>query len=176
MQLFHLPSFCLNSGANFKNFSLNLQWVCLLGFIGLMTSCQQSVNTDQVEKLNAELTNAKTELENTKAALVKLQSSQNYPLVHLVYFDMKDAQGMEGFINDLKKLKAIKEVKSLQIGHFKDLGDQRALSEFELVMQMGFNNEADYQSYQKHSIHLALKKKIAPYLAAPPTTYDFTLQ
>ncbi|MEM8908372.1 MAG: hypothetical protein AAGD05_11045, partial [Bacteroidota bacterium] len=67
-------------------------------------------------------------------------------------------------------------VKDLQVGTFTDLGDTRALQQYHLVMQMGFSGQQAYQSYQQHPIHVALKEKLAEYLAASPSTYDYTKQ
>lgn len=76
-------------------------------------------------------------------------------------------------IEEIKKLEAIEQVHEMQVGQFKDLGDQRALSDYELFLQMSFTDEAAYQTYQKHPIHLTLKEKAGAYLAGPPVTYDY---
>jgi hypothetical protein len=94
-------------------------------------------------------------------------------LVHVVYFDMKDDADVSAFITEIEKLRNIEEVQNLEVGTFKNLGDERALSQYELVMQMSFKDSAAYQIYQNHPIHLQLKAAAKSVVAAAPATYDF---
>ena len=97
-------------------------------------------------------------------------------LVHLVWFKLKPDTDRAGFIQRLKKLDEIDPVLNFEVGQFADLQDPRAMSDFQVAMQMAFKNEKDYQTYQSHPIHLDLKKRIGNDLAGPPVTYDYWSQ
>lgn len=73
---------------------------------------------------------------------------------------------------ELQRLSSIPGVNDFSINHFRSLGDPRALSDYQLSIDMYFENEADYRSYQKHPVHLAVKAALKPYLAGPPAVYD----
>ena len=130
----------------------------------LLGSCSQKA-------LEAELASTKKALSDAKTKLTALETKGD--LVHVVYFDLKETANISQFIIEIEKLREIEVIQSLEIGTFKDLGDQRALSEYELVMQMSFKDSAAYQIYQNHPIHLQLKATAKSVLAAPPATYDF---
>ena len=105
-----------------------------------------------------------------------LKADASAPLIHTVYLELKDdlnPDQVTDLLAAIKNVADIPQVKGLKIGEFADLKDKRALSHLDLVFQMGFNSEADYQAYQAHKIHLALKEVAKKYLAAPPTTHDF---
>lgn len=97
-------------------------------------------------------------------------------LVHLVWFklktDLTDDERTE-FMDQIRKLDQIEWVNNLEIGNFAELGDTRAMQEFQLVMGMNFRTEQEYRDYQSHPIHLALKDAVGKYLAGPPVTYDY---
>ena len=77
------------------------------------------------------------------------------------------------FVKKLQKLDDIEVVNDFEVGSFANLNDPRAMSDFELVMQMSFESEADYRKYQSHPHHLQLKKEIGGFLNGPPVTYDY---
>ena len=149
------------------------QYYLLLLFVFLYTSCQHPPDSGAINQLEADLTTVKAELEQSRTELNLLKSTRDYPLVHVVYFDLKEGADVRKFREEIKKLEEIEVLKDLQIGRFADLKDPRALSQFELVMQMGFKDQAAYQTYQSHSLHLALKESAKKYLAGPPVTYDY---
>jgi len=98
-------------------------------------------------------------------------------LVHTVYFDLKEdltEAEKDTFYQEIETLHKIPVVKGLVYGDFADLKDKRAMSEYELVMQMHFTNEKEFQEYQAHPLHLALKKTCGAFLSRPPVTHDFT--
>ena len=97
-------------------------------------------------------------------------------LVHLVWFKLKPNTDRGDFIQRLKKLDKIDPVRNFEVGQFADLQDPRAMSDFQVAIQMAFNSEKDYQTYQSHPIHLDLKARIGDYLAGPPVTYDYWSQ
>ncbi|MEM6378993.1 MAG: Dabb family protein, partial [Bacteroidota bacterium] len=94
-------------------------------------------------------------------------------LVHMVFLTLQPDTDRPAFINQLKTLTAIDEVRDFQVGPYQNLGDPRALQQYDLVMQMQFADTLAYQVYQQHPVHLQLKDIIKPSLAGPPATYDF---
>ena len=132
-------------------------------------------HTAEIKKLKSDLAQTETELTQIKnEQLEKQQPTQK--LVHLVYLKLKkDAteQDKQAVIAEMKKLEDIEQVHNLEVGTFYDLKDKRAMSEFDLFMQMRFDNEQEYQKYQAHPIHLQLKENVKAYLGGSPVTYDY---
>ena len=148
----------------------------LILFIVLIASCQQPADQNlQIEQLEAELERQSTLLDSLEA----IQNRSAVELVHIVYLTLKSSEDEDlrtEVVSEIQKLGNIDVVRDLSIGAFEDLGDPRALSEFELVFQMGFSSAGDYKIYQEHPIHLALKAKLGEYLDGPPVTYDYKLK
>ncbi len=123
-----------------------------------------------------------TELAATKSALAiaeaKLTTSSTITgLVHTTYFTMKpdltEAE-QKAFLEGLESLKNIKEVQSIIIEKRLNVGDEvRALTQFDIIMQLMFANEADLKNYDKNEEHNKLRKTLGKYLAGPPATFDF---
>lgn len=101
-------------------------------------------------------------------------SEQTGMISHLVFFNLHDSANPAAFMNELRSLAAIDAIEGMNFGAFKDLNDPRAMSQYELVMEIICKNEKAYQSYQAHDLHQALKSKVGQYLAAPPAVYDYT--
>ncbi len=135
----------------------------------LFMSCSDSA-------LQHKLETTKKQLADVEAQLASATSDTNteYPLVHVVYFKVKPDADQAALIEEINKIEAIEVLHELEVGTFKDLGDQRALSDYQIVMSMAFANEEDYKTYQSHELHLNLKKVVGAYLAGPPATYDYT--
>jgi hypothetical protein len=136
----------------------------LLLAVLLLASCSQ-------QGTNKELISTKKVLLEAETKIAALETEGD--LVHVVYFDMKEDADINAFITEIERLRNIEEVQGLEIGTFENLGDQRALSQYELVMQMSFKDSAAYQVYQNHPIHLQLKAAAKSVVAAAPATYDF---
>lgn len=148
-----------------KNILKATLFVCLI-----FSSCQQRDLRGQLEACQQELEKA-----NREASLEKPEPK----LAHTVYLDFKDditKDDLEQLMTGIQTLGKIQGVFDLKIGTFKDLGDQRALSQYEVVLQMAFHDETSYRLYQKDSIHLAFKKSVGHLLSGPPATYDFTME
>ncbi len=94
-------------------------------------------------------------------------------MVHLIFFKLKPEADIAFLAKEIQKLENIDVVKDLQHGAFEDLGDKRALSEYQYFMEMSFVDKAAYKLYQKHPLHLKLKEKAKPMLAGPPAAYDY---
>ncbi len=119
-------------------------------------------------------------LDQSRTALATGQSKLFQPrLVHLVWLTVRDDTSeadYQSLVGELYKLAAIEGVQDLEVGRFQDLQDPRAMSDRQVVMQMGFASQADYHTYQQHPIHLQLKSDLGPYLDAAPLTYDYWSQ
>ena len=129
----------------------------LLLLLSFLVACQ-----DPNPQLEKELSETKARLEAAKGALQKLNPTET-PLVHEVYFNLKDdltSEQAESFYQEILKLKGIPVVQNLIVGDFKNLDDPRAFSDYEIKMSMEFMNEKEYADYQEHPIHLALKKAL----------------
>ena len=136
----------------------------------ILTSCGSSL------KLKQQLNDTAAELAKAKRALIECGNRPAGMLIHSVYFPIKPGlsqEQQEAFLQEIDKLSQISQVKGLIYGSFAELGDERAMSEYEVVMQMGFHSKKDYETYQAHAIHLALKETAKQYLAGPPVTHDF---
>lgn len=132
---------------------LKLNWVCLLIVCGLfIIGCTQHSYSDN-EKLIAES-----------------------GFVHIVYLNLKDDLSndqIDFLVKELKRLEEIENVLNFSVGTFEDLGDKRALDEYEIIMQMTFSDRATYDIYQQDPLHSEVKKATGSLLAGPPVTYDF---
>lgn len=134
-------------------------------FLGL-TSC---THTAQIQDLQSQL-------ETAESKISALEDDSTRWLVHVVYFKMKPGSSdadQTALIDAIKRLKAIEVLHDLEVGTFQDLGDKRAMNDYEVVMQMKFKSSADYEVYQAHSLHLALKEVAKDLLGGPPVTYDY---
>ena len=109
----------------------------------------------------------------TDSTQSEIQQFDNAPLVHIVLLKVKENIESKKLIEEIEKLNGIPGLVNLEVGTFKDLGDTRALSAYSVIIQMRFENEKDYQTYQQHPIHLALKENTKSYMAGPPSTYDY---
>lgn len=113
-----------------------------------------------------------------KSELPENSLDENYPLVHMVFINLKDniaENDRKNFISAIEDLANIKSVHYLSYGSFKDLRDPRALEEFDLVIQMQFASEKEYHHYKKDEIHLKLKQMGALLMSGPPSTFHFSL-
>lgn len=144
----------------------------LLLFIAL--GCGQDAELKQrLDDAEASLLIAEKDLQDLQESLARVPEAN---LIHVVYLNLKEDISSEqkkelvAAIDDLAK---INEVDELELGNFADLGDVRALSEFEMVFSMAFLNKSEYEVYQAHPIHLRLKKIAEPMLEGPPVTYDY---
>ncbi len=136
-------------------------------FLLFLTACSDQNLQTQVNQLKSDLETAQSTIEN-----LQTQIEPEGDLVHVVFFKTKPDADLNALGAAIEKLASIKEVKDLQYGSFEDLGDARAL-DFDLMMEMSFDSEADYKIYQAHPVHLQLKEAVKSFLAGPPATYDY---
>ena len=153
----------------------------LLFSILLLIGCSDNNLKEELINTKEELANLKEEYKDVQSQLGSVSSDlhsnqQEFPLVHVVYFKLKPNADQDALIEEINKLRGIEELHDLEIGIFENLEDQRALSDYQLMMSMAFKNEEDYKSYQAHKLHLGLKEKVGAYLAGPPATYDYLVK
>ena len=132
-------------------------------------------NTELLDQLKA----AEKALAATQAELRMLKmttADDKGKIVHFVYFKLKPEVEVAAIVEEIKKLKTIGSLDDFEVGTFKDLNDPRALSEYDVLVQMQFENEEAYRSYQAHPVHNALKENTKEMLAGPPSTFDYTVQ
>lgn len=141
----------------------------------VLTGCQQNALQEQLTACQQELSEKTLALE----AIANTSENEDPKLVHTVYLKVKDdiseadrSRLMEG----IKTLASIPGVYHFKTGSFKDLGDKRALSDYEVALQMEFLDEEAYRRYQQDSVHIGFKKSVADLLAGPPATHDFVKQ
>jgi len=120
--------------------------------------------------------------QNNSAADAELDNrdvnSADESFSHIVFFDLKDSldnNDVDFFLDELNSLKSIEQLHSFSAGSFLDMDDVRALSNYDICMQMVFRNREDYNIYQNHPVHKALKSNVGSFLKSPPKTYDFRL-
>ena len=141
-------------------------------------ACRREIVKAQKEAL--ELKVKLLEAEKEKHILqAEIQNNQSGSLNHLVYFKLKNSLSqaeIQDFKAQLRKLENIVSIEQFHFGQFEDLNDPRALSEYDIAIQMSFGTQAAYEHYQNDPIHLELKEKTISFLAAPPATYDFIVE
>lgn len=142
--------------------------LCLVLF-----QCSDSVSQKELSRTKIALQEAEKELELVQRKLAEVEKENLNRLVHLVFFKVNPTADQKALITKIKTLDNIAVVKELEVGPFEALGDPRALSEYQLMMQLVFENTADYKTYQEHPIHKDLQEYAKPFLAGPPASYDF---
>jgi len=126
--------------------------------------------------LRKELDTAVFKIDILEQQLNSKTTTASGDLVHLVYLDVKndlEPKQYSKLIEDLNQLQGIPDIKSFSLGDFKSMKDERALSDYEIIMSMSFQDEDAYQKYQAHPTHVALKEKLKNYIGGPPATYDY---
>jgi len=112
---------------------------------------------------------------STEPSPEKATNEQVGMIAHVVFFDVKDSADQEAFLAELRTLETIEVIHDMTMGAFEDLNDKRALREYEVAMEIILKNRNDYDTYQAHGTHQALKQAIGKYLAAPPAVYDYVI-
>ena len=149
-----------------------LSFLVLFGLV----SCSNSALETELKTAKDALASAKTALQKANQEIAILKQADTGKLVHVVFFKIKPDVDVAVVIEEIKKLQQIPEVQDLEVGTFEDLGDARALSDYNLVMEMTFDNKVAYDTYQQHPVHLTLKENLGAFSAGPPATYDFIEQ
>ncbi len=99
------------------------------------------------------------------SALPKLPETHKMPIVHHVFFWLKNSKSAEDtdkLIEGLNTLKAIEKIKMLHIGVPASTEKRPVVdSSFDVSELMYFDTTEDQKSYQDHPIHLAFIEKYA---------------
>lgn len=150
-----------------------MKTVYLLSILLFISSCSSKLNQKTLEDMEVALITMKDSLASVEKELGEVKEKLSGQLAHIVLFKLKSDADTSVLVAEIKKLEGIKVVKNLTVGIFENLNDERALDEYTVAMEMFFNNKDDYHTYQADPIHLALKERAKPLLAAPPATYDY---
>jgi len=145
---------------------------CFISLISivLLLGCaeEKDSNTRQLERLEQEIAELANRLENLP--------DHKAGLTHLVFLNLKDdiSPGqVEVIMERINQLGNIANVRNFSIGHYQDVSDPRAMSQYEIVLELAFENAAELASYQKDEQHIAIRADLKKYLASPPVTYDY---
>ncbi len=153
---------------------VKISWLFPLTFLLMagLISCQSHKH----EELELALAKANANLAATQAALEQAQHTMHSPLTHMVLFTLKegisDAE-TTAFTDSLAKLGTIPLVKRFSLGKPAATGDPRLVTNYDLVMTMGFASQADLAAYQQDATHLAIRAATKSLLGGPPMVYDF---
>ncbi len=156
-----------------------MKYVLFIPILGLLMlfSCADPDLSQKLEEAQARLNEAKTSLD---AMQVKLDSidiaGKEKKLVHLVFLKLKDnlrPTDSTMLFKIVSLLENIDGVHDFQVGEFADLGDQRVLSDYGIILSMSFKTKAYYNYYQGVEVHERVREQLKRFLAAPPTTYDY---
>ena len=139
---------------------------CLI--VTCLLSCNYSAYQEELKQAEKDLQGALLTIDSLEQ---KIENEGD--LVHLVFLKVKTDANEAALLDELKKLASIEEVKDFQTGPFEDLKDDRALSEYNWIMEMSFENIETYKKFQDHPIHISLKESTKPFMAGPPATYDY---
>ncbi|MEL6676208.1 MAG: Dabb family protein [Bacteroidota bacterium] len=141
----------------------------------LIVSCH-SRERAEIELMKQEAAAMLAESQAKLKAIQAAEAQASSGLVHLVMLNIKDdlkTEQKKALMTELEKLGSLEGVMNYQIGQFEELGDARALSDYELILSMAFQSEEVYRNYQQDETHLAVREALKAYLAGPPATYDY---
>lgn len=105
--------------------------------------------------------------------------NQKGQLVHTVILDLKDDILEEDrifFVEQLKSLGSIKETHGLFVASYVLTNDDRAKTDYDVILQMTFNSEEDLFTYANNQHHLDIRATIKDFLAKKPIVYDYLVE
>jgi ABC-type enterochelin transport system substrate-binding protein len=142
----------------------------------LFTACSNNSQAEQqLAEAQAQMQKAEVALAEAQAQLVAQQSAK---LIHIVMLNIKDdlsEEDLQTLATNIKRIGTIGLVHNFEFGTFADVGDKRALSDYEMVMKMAFTSREEMAKYQVNEVHEEVRTKLGPYLAAPPAVYDYEI-
>jgi 2C-methyl-D-erythritol 2,4-cyclodiphosphate synthase len=137
----------------------------------VLVSCQ---NVNDVA-----LSEAKAELNAAQATIDSLQAANETGIIHTIYLTTKPDISDEDkakFIKTVESLGQIEQVKSIEVAERFNVGDEeRALKQYNIVLQMRFESLEDLKIYDKDEYHAQVRGQLKDYLAGPPASFDFEL-
>lgn len=148
----------------------------------LFTACKEQASTNvgsdstqlELKKLQAELAFYKKENQQ-----LKTKSRTKGLLTHTVFLKRKDNLTKPEIAALKDAINALKEIDFLQdfhVGRIADTGDIRFISDHDVFFSFSVKNLEEMDAYQKHPIHLALKKVAGKSIVAPPKVYDYWVE
>lgn len=150
---------------------ISLLRVCFCALVLSLFACQQN-NPELQEQLVA----IQTQLDQANASLKAMKTKARPALVHSVFFKLKSELSeteKNDFMAELKRLAKISYTKNLFVATPAATGDGRLRADYDVVLQMHFAQADDLAKYQAHELHLEVKAKVGPSLAAKPFVYDY---
>lgn len=139
----------------------------------IAVSCQSP--NSEMETLRTELSIAQRTLDSL-AACERLCVDSMF--VHTVFISLKeDITPVEKaeVTRLLLTLDQIDEVLDIRVAERTDVGDERALHH-NLILYITFDSVLALKTYDKNEYHNEVRKKLKPYLAGPPATFDYELK
>lgn len=100
-------------------------------------------------------------------------------LAHIVFLDIKDGlqkHQIDSLSKAIEALDNIEFIDAIHKGKIADTGDSRFISDHELMFQITVDNQEEMDAYQKHPIHLELKRVAGKYLSKAPAVYDYWVE
>ncbi len=158
---------------------MNKNNIYLILFLLSIFACKQETSSSSENEIEAKIEKIIKENKLLKIQNDRLLKVNNAQLSHLVFFDIKEdisTAQLEFITEEFNKLGQIDGVQNFHLGEFEDIGDNRALTNREMIISMRFLNFDDFYSYQKDEKHFAIKKAVAPYLDQLPLSYDYMIK
>ena len=150
--------------------------ISLLIFTAIGCGDKNAAMQNELQQLQNQLSQKIERLNAIERDFKKIDLVESGDFLHEVYFNFKKGvseKEIKDFVIILNELKSIEAAKGTQIGFPKSTGDKRMRKDYDVVLHMSFNNMEDYKSYQNNETHLSVKKRLGPFLSAPPFVYDY---
>ncbi len=149
----------------------------VLSLLLLFTACSNNTQTEQ------QLAEAQTQMQKAETALAEAQTQldaqKSAKLIHIVMLNIKDdltKKELQTLTTNIKRIGTIELVHNFELGTFADVGDKRALSDYEMVMKMAFISREEMAKYQVNEVHDEVRTQLGDFLAGPPVVYDYLIQ
>lgn len=137
--------------------------------LSIFISCKQPDVQNQIQTLQSE------SLEDKKSAYDSNDQNEEHLFHHLVFLNIKANIDTSILVQELQKLAEIDDVKNFNVNLYKDMKDERALSDYGIMMKMSFIDQDAYERYQVDSLHQNMIMSTKQYMAGPPVSYDYTI-
>ncbi len=119
------------------------------------------------------------ELKAAQATIDSLSNAEQTGILHTIYLttkpDISDEDKTQ-FLEMVKSLGNIQQVKDIEVAERLNVGDEeRALKQYNVVLQIRFDNLEDLRIYDKDEYHAQVRGQLKEYLVGPPASFDFKL-
>lgn len=150
----------------------------------ILSSCQSSdeavIEAQEYATIaQAQAKEAQAQVEKAQATIDSLVKANDTGIIHTIYLTTKPDLSDEDkakFITTVESLGQIEQVKSIEVAERLNVGDEeRALTKYNIILQMRFDNLEDLKIYDKDEFHAQVRGQLKEYLAGPPASFDFEL-